>query len=103
MKKFLCLVVTIGAAALSGVFAQKSELVYRHVPLPTSKILTGPTPGVIGQLNGAAGTMAVSPDGRFAAILNDGYGTQKNQAYQSIAVLDLRANQLTDVPDQRLG
>ena len=103
MKRFLCLVVTIAAVALTLVFAQKSELVLRHVPLPTSKVLTGPTPGVIAQLNGFAGAMVVSPDGRFAAILNDGYGTQKNQAHQSIAVLDLSTNQLTDFPDERLG
>ena len=103
MKKFLCLGLAIATAALTLVFAQKSELVLRHVPLPTSKMLTGPTPGVIGQLNGAAGATVVSPDGRFAAILNDGYGTQKNQAFQSIAVLDLNTNQITDFPDERLG
>ena len=46
--------------------------------------------------------MAVSPDGRYAAILNDGYGTQQNQAHQSIAILDLSTNQLTDFPEDRL-
>jgi len=88
---------------LTFVFAQKSDLVLRHVPLPTSKVLTGPTPGVVGQLNGFAGAMLVSPDGHFAAILNDGYGTQKNQAHQSIAIFDLNTNQLADFPDERLG
>jgi DNA-binding beta-propeller fold protein YncE len=74
----------------------------RHIPLPTSKSLTVPSPGVLGTLNGFAAAIAVSPDGRHAAILNDGYGTQRNQAHQSIAVLDLRTNQLTDFPEDRL-
>jgi DNA-binding beta-propeller fold protein YncE len=74
----------------------------RQIPLPTSKSLTVPSPGVLGSLNGFAAAMAVSPDGRYAAILNDGYGTQQNQAHQSIAILDLRTNHLTDFPEDRL-
>jgi hypothetical protein len=58
--------------------------------------LTLPSPGLLGSLNGFAAAMAVSPDARYAAILNDGYGTQKNQAHQSIAILDLKTNQLAD-------
>ena len=47
--------------------------------------------------------MVLSPDGRYAALLNDGYGTQETLAHQSIAVLDLKSNQITDYPDARLG
>jgi DNA-binding beta-propeller fold protein YncE len=75
----------------------------RQIPLPTSKVLTVPSPGVLGPLNGFAAAMAISPDGRYAAILNDGYGTQQNQAHQSIAILDLGTNQLTDFPEDRLA
>src|SRR5579863_8270791 len=74
----------------------------RQVSLPTGKSLTVPSPGVLGPLNGFAAAMAVSPDGRYAAILNDGYGTQQNQAHQSIAILDLSTNQITDFPEGRL-
>ena len=74
----------------------------RQVSLPTSKSLTAPAPGILGPLNGFAGAMVVSPNGRYAAILNDGYGTQKDQAHQSIAVLDLRTNRLEDFPEDRL-
>ncbi len=90
-------------AALSLVIAQKSDLVQRRVLLPTSKALIGPTPGVLGQLQGFAAAMAVSPDGRYTAVLNDGYGSQKNQVHQSIAILDLSTNQITDFPDDRLA
>jgi hypothetical protein len=71
--------------------------------LPTSKMLTAPSPGRIGSMNGFPATMVLSPDGRYAALLNDGYGTQETRAHQSIAVLDLKTNQIADYPDQRLS
>ena len=45
----------------------------------------------------------LSPDGRYAALLNQGYGTQETGARQSIAILDLSNNQLHDFPDDRLS
>ncbi|MBV9146800.1 MAG: beta-propeller fold lactonase family protein [Acidobacteria bacterium] len=45
--------------------------------------------------------MALSPDGKFAALLNDGYGTFESQYEQSIAILDLASNTLSDFPDTR--
>ncbi len=73
------------------------------ISLPTSKTLTIPTPGRIGSTNSFPATIAISPDGRYAALLNDGYGTQETMAMQSIAVLDLKTNQLADYPDKRFG
>ena len=75
----------------------------RQVPLPTSKVLNTPSPGRIGSTNSFPATIAVSPDGQYAALLNHGYGTQQSQAQQSIAILNLRSNQLTDFPDARLA
>ncbi len=46
------------------------------IQLPTSKTLTPPSPGRIGSTNSFPATIAISPDGRYAALLNDGYGTQ---------------------------
>lgn len=71
--------------------------------LPTSKTLTIPTPGRIASTNSFPATIAISPDGRYAALLNNGYGTQETLAMQSIAVLDLKTNQLSDFPDKRFG
>jgi DNA-binding beta-propeller fold protein YncE len=73
------------------------------IPLPTSKTLTIPTPGRLGSTNSFPATIAISPNGRYAALLNDGYGTQETMATQSIAILDLKTNQLTDYPDKRFG
>lgn len=83
--------------------AQQEQVLLRQIPLPTSKRLIGTSPGVIGALNGFTPTIALSPDKRYAALLNDGYGTQRNQAHQSIAILDLNTNQLSDFPEGRLS
>ena len=73
------------------------------IMLPTSKMLTVPAPGRIGSTNSFPATMVLSPDGRYAALLNDGYGTQETLAHQSIAVLNLKTNQIVDYPDARLS
>jgi DNA-binding beta-propeller fold protein YncE len=75
----------------------------RRISLPTSKGLTLPVPGYLGRTNSLPATIALSPDGRYAALLNQGYGTQETGARQSIAILDLSSNQLRDFPDDRLS
>jgi DNA-binding beta-propeller fold protein YncE len=86
--------VFVGARA-----AQRSS----RINLPTSKSLTLPVPGYLGRTNSFPATIALSPDGLYAALLNQGYGTQETGARQSIAILDLRSNQLRDFPDDRLS
>jgi DNA-binding beta-propeller fold protein YncE len=86
----------------SSVSAQDS-VKPRQIPLPTSKVLNTPSPGRISAVNSFPATIALSPDGRYAALLNNGYGTQQAQAHQSIAILDLTTNQLSDFPDARLS
>jgi DNA-binding beta-propeller fold protein YncE len=85
-----------------SLLAAQNQKKPRQIPLPTSKFLTVPAPGVLGRLNGFAAAISISPDGRYAAILNDGYGTQQDQAHESIAILDLSTNQLTDFPEDRM-
>src|SRR5216684_46931 len=75
----------------------------RRINLPTSKTLTLPVPGYLARTNSFPATIALSPDGRYAALLNQGYGTQEAGARQSIAILDLSNNQLHDFPDDRLS
>jgi DNA-binding beta-propeller fold protein YncE len=90
--------------AVAGLLpAQTPSPARRVINLPTSKILTAPAPGRIGSTNSFPATMVVSPDGQYAALLNDGYGTQETNERQSIAVLDLRTNRIADFPDARFG
>lgn len=74
----------------------------RNISLPTSKTLAVPVPGFVSRTNSYPATIALSPDGRYAALLNQGYGTQESGVRQSIAILDLSSNQLRDFPDDRL-
>jgi DNA-binding beta-propeller fold protein YncE len=100
----LLVLATLGLILAQSALQQGQEsLQLRQVPLPTSKFLIGPSPGVLGSLNGFTPTVALSPDKRYAAFLNDGYGSQRNKAHQSIAILDLSTNQIADFPDERLG
>jgi len=92
-----------GLLLVSAAFAQAPSADRSPINLPTSKMLTVPAPGRIGSTNSFPATMLVSPDGRYAALLNDGYGTQETQAHQSIAVLDLKTNQIVEYPDARLS
>ena len=95
--------IVFACASLVAGFAAAPPPASRDVPLPTSKLLHGPAPGRIANLNSFPATIAISPDRRYAAFLNDGYGTQAAQAHQSITILDLQSNTLSDFPDSRLG
>jgi len=100
-RRFLLLLFLV-VVALGLLFAQH-QVQLRHILLPTSKHLIGSMPGKIGSLNGFTPTVAISPDQSYAAFLNHGYGTRQNKVHQSIAILDLNNNQLTDFPEERLS
>ena len=69
--------------------------------LPTSKQLREPVPGEPVRLNSLPMGIAASPDGRYLAILNAGYGTYESQYAQSIALLDTQTGKLSDFPELR--
>jgi DNA-binding beta-propeller fold protein YncE len=71
--------------------------------LPSSKTVLGPSPGAPQRTNGFPESIALSPDGRYAALLNSGYGSVESGIKQSIAVVDLQTNQVVDFPDDRLA
>jgi DNA-binding beta-propeller fold protein YncE len=74
-----------------------------EIPLPSSKAISSSAPGAPRILNAYPTEMAVSPDGRWVAVLNNGYGSVELQYQQSIAVLNVATNELTDIPDGRFG
>ncbi|HTS38330.1 MAG TPA: hypothetical protein VMH04_21830 [Candidatus Solibacter sp.] len=99
-KRGICFFFLLSA---SVAIAQTPAGTSSTINLPTSKRLTLPAPGHIGFTNSFPATMVISPDGKYAALLNDGYGTQEMMAHQSIAVLDLATNKITEFPDARLS
>jgi DNA-binding beta-propeller fold protein YncE len=98
---FWSAVFSIFLSAITSLVLAQAQSAPRVINLPTSKTLSSPSPGRIGSTNSFPVTMVLSPDGCYAAMLNDGYGTQETMARQSIAVLDLQTNQIADFPDSR--
>src|SRR5271167_1877858 len=95
----LCALCSLLAVFLVARAAERS----RRINLPTSKTLTLPIPGYLARPNSFPATIALSPNGRYAALLNQGYGTQESGARQSIGILDLSNNRLQGSPDDRLS
>jgi DNA-binding beta-propeller fold protein YncE len=102
VKKVNVVLVLAFTALMIFVVARAADRA-RRINLPTGKTLTLPVPGYLARTNSFPATIAISPDGRYAALLNQGYGTQETGARQSIAILDLSNNQLHDFPDDRLS
>ena len=80
MKRSVKKVAAVSLVALSSLLivfmvARAAENT-RRINLPTSKSLTLPVPGYLARTNSFPATIALSPDGRYAALLNQGYGTR---------------------------
>ncbi len=73
----------------------------KTLDLSTSKQLLLPVPGSTQRLNSLPLSMAVSPDGRWVATINAGYGTRESNYMQSIAVIDVKSGTVRDYPDSR--
>ncbi len=102
MKKICAILLAVLSVFGLWFVAARASDRWRKVNLPTSKAVTLPVPGFIARTNSYPATIALSPDGHYAALLNQGYGTEQSGVRQSIAILDLSDNQLRDFPDERL-
>lgn len=71
--------------------------------LPSGRHLPPRLPGDPQKTNGLPTVIALDPSGHYAALLNNGYGAIDSGIKQSIGILDLATNQLTDFPDDRLA
>ena len=100
MKRLLLLLILL-LVTVSCIAAGQSSADKRTISLPSSKFIT-PAEGRLGDVNNFPATIAISPDHRYAATLNDGFGSQETNARQSISVIDLKTNQIADFPDERL-
>ena len=72
-----------------------------RILLPTGKILTHPAQNTA-HIDGLPVTIALSPDGRYAALLHAGFGTQQTGGCQSITIFEFATVKLSDFPDDRL-
>src|SRR5713226_3592921 len=87
-------------------FFLASSLVAQDAPhttqLPNAKLLTD-VPRNPRPTTNLPTAIALSPDGRFAVLLHSGYGAYTSGEKQSLSVLNLETDELTDFPDDRLG
>ena len=93
----------LAMAAASIAFTQAFPQTAGPINLPSSKQLSLPLPGTPFKTNSLPMSMAVSPDGRYAATLNGGYGTADSGYDESVLVVDLQTGQPLDFPDVRTG
>ena len=98
LRNAAALILFIAGATMGQ--AQEANRVGK-VALPTGKTVDTAFERV-GQLNSFPVTIALSPDGRFAALLHAGFGTQQSRGCQSISVLNFATQKLSDFPDDRL-
>jgi hypothetical protein len=70
--------------------------------LPNGRLL-GEVPGHPRDINNLPTAAAVSPDGRFVVFLHSGFVAYTAKGQQSLSVLDVETNELSDFPDDRLG
>ncbi|SEC06192.1 Lactonase, 7-bladed beta-propeller [Terriglobus roseus] len=92
------------AALFSASFASPLALAQQPqtvLNLPTSKQLLLPVPGAPQRLNSLPMAMATSPDGRYVAVVNGGYGTAESDYQQSIAIINAATDAVQDFPERR--
>ncbi|HEX4007681.1 MAG TPA: beta-propeller fold lactonase family protein [Acidobacteriaceae bacterium] len=68
------------------------------INLPSSKQIVGSVPGAPQPLNSLPMTTAWSPNHRYLALVNAGYGTVESDYQQSVAILDTTTGKLADFP-----
>src|SRR5260370_41254626 len=66
--------------------------------LPNGRLL-GEVPGKPRKINNLATAAAVSPDGRFVVFLHSGFGSYTSGVKQSLSVLNLETDELSDSSD----
>jgi DNA-binding beta-propeller fold protein YncE len=89
------------ASAVFVINPASAQQVPEGTKLPSGQLLSPNIPGNPEPGNSFPGTIAVSPDRHYIAILNDGWGTPQSGFAQSISILDVATKHLEDFPDLR--
>jgi DNA-binding beta-propeller fold protein YncE len=101
VRKAIVLVVSLLFLGANSITAQEKSAT-SLITLPNGKTLAAET-GRISPLNSFPATIALSPDGRYAAMVHAGYGTQESRGRQSVSIANLRSGEVKDFPDDRLA
>jgi DNA-binding beta-propeller fold protein YncE len=96
-------VVILSGFIVLGVALLATNPIRKRISLSTSKVLITPVPGNPQPMGAFPINIALSPDRKYAAILEAGYGTAETELHQSVAVLDFASGEITRFADPRLG
>lgn len=88
-------------SSIAASFVLPCIVAAQSILLPTSKQIVAPVPGSPQRLNSLPLAMAWSPDHRYLAVVNAGFGTAESDYRQSIAILDTTTGKLSDYPESR--
>ncbi len=109
MKKILISIAAIFCISLLTfeILTGQRSATKKAIYLPSSKLLMNSPPGDPQATNSFPSAMAVSPDGRYIAVMNAGWGTKESDYRESIAIVDTNSKtsggvSLQDFPDERL-
>src|SRR5262249_29886201 len=93
--------------ALLGIPLASLAFIYFFKPSPPRNLPSGhvlmDVPGHPQATNNLPTVLAISPDKRYVAVLNNGYGSYSSDQKQSIAILDVSSNRLTDFPESLMA
>ncbi len=100
--KFLLAVLCVVLIPCGACTNTSKESGSKVIHLPTGKLLQSPVPAHPQSTNSFPTALALSPNGKYLAVLNNGYGTEESGGAESIAILNARTQELGDYPDARL-
>ena len=90
-----------GAANATAQYEERSQQA-QPINLPTGGQVES-VEGTPRAVNSFPVSIALSPDGRYAVTMNNGFGTAESNFHQSLSVVDLQTNEIKDYPEERLG
>ncbi len=93
--------ILLGALLVSCALPTVAAAQGTSIDLPSSKAEERTLPGAPAKTNSLPMALVVSPDGRYAASLNAGFGTADSHYDQSVLVVDLQTGTQLDFPDAR--
>jgi DNA-binding beta-propeller fold protein YncE len=96
LKTLIRIVLLVGLVAILRIVFLADEPAPRN--LPSGQALMK-VPGDPQPTNSLPTVLAVSPDQRYVAVLNSGYGTYTSGERQSVAILEIATSRLTDFPE----
>src|SRR5690348_17618917 len=95
LRTFLTILVILIVIVIIFALVRRPEQAHRRsINLPSSKALYVPAPGHPQPTNSFPTAVALSPSGRYLAILNNGYGTEQSDFQQSSAIVDLSTHKV---------